>query len=120
MEETARIRINLSVREIELEGSEKFIDKYTDMIQEYLRVIKESGAAPSTNKNVDAPGGQGPETASNGNDERVARFSAESLPSSFGEFYSRFPKSIKEFDRDRKSTRLNSSHMPVSRMPSSA
>ena len=33
---------------------------------------------------------------------------------------SSFYRSILEQDRDRKSTRLNSSHIPLSRMPSSA
>ncbi len=40
MESKTRIRINLNTREIELEGSESSIEKYDDIIKEFIEKFK--------------------------------------------------------------------------------
>lgn len=95
MEDKARIRINLSIREIELEGTEAFIDRYSEMIQDYLTLIKEPVQSPDLVDNTKAKFDSG----LNAFDAIAELPSTDSMPTSFGEFYSRFPKSIKDVDR---------------------
>lgn len=88
MADKAKIRINLSSREIELEGTETFIEKYSDIINDYLKVIKEPVSHNATVAIED--------------DIQVSNLpnvSFSSMPDSFGEYYSRFPKSMKDVDK---------------------
>lgn len=88
MADKAKIRINLTTREIELEGEETFIEKYTDIINDYLEVIKHPLSHNITVASEDEI------QISN-----VPNVSPSSMPDSFGEYYSRFPKSMKDVDK---------------------
>jgi hypothetical protein len=96
MSDKAKIRINLSAREIELEGTEAFIEKYSSIINNYLEIIKEPVYA-GTNQNNSAvmPLSRDQIPFSYGSDTN----SSDSIPDSFGEYYSRFPKSMKDVDK---------------------
>lgn len=88
--EKAKIRINLSAREIELEGSEKFIEKYSEIINNYLEIVKEPSNSITPPNSRELVPFSNPSEISPTND---------SLPDSFGEYYSRYPKSIKDVDK---------------------
>src|SRR5687768_9574190 len=96
MSDKAKIRINLSAREIELEGTETFIEKYSDIISSYLEIIKEPIYAGANPSNLSAmPITRDQPSFSYTSDTN----SYDSLPDSFGEYYSRFPKSMKDVDK---------------------
>ncbi|SRR5258708_25681844 len=92
MQEKAKIRINLNSREIEIEGSEAFVEKYSETINNYIEIIK-------------TPSRSNPQSLiSSQREEGQSQFSsternADSVPDSFGEYYSRFPKSMKDVDK---------------------
>ncbi len=87
MEKTTRIRINLNSREVEWEGSEEFIKKYESVIDDFIEKI---GNPVTLNNgivsNVNSP------TSSTDAD-------SSNLPSSFGEFYIKFPRNLKVVDK---------------------
>jgi hypothetical protein len=81
---SARLRINLATREIEVEGSEAFVKEYADKFENLLTSLKEPPAkAPiSESSNV---AGEAP--------------TATGLPGTFGEYLHMFPGDITDLDR---------------------
>lgn len=96
MEIRTRIRINLKERELELEGSESFIDKYQNTIAEFIEKIKtedkESPTMPIRPSDYN-PGKIDIETNRSPADGKMA------IPDSFGEFYTQFPRNAKVVDK---------------------
>lgn len=89
MEQKTRIRINLSTREVEWEGSETFLAKYDSIIEEYLDKIKENSV--KTKFPVRQEFQQ--EVSTN-----IKEYNAV-LPESFGEYYTSFSRNIKVVDK---------------------
>jgi len=81
MEKTTRLRINLSAKEIEWEGSEEFIKKYDLVIQEFIEFLKSSPQVNST------------KAKNNGDSNSSHRANTSSLPDNFGEYYIQFQRS---------------------------
>jgi hypothetical protein len=85
MERGARFRINLTTREIEIEGSEAFVREYAERFEELLAMLAKSpvpdtGPAESLQAPADAP-------------------LAADLPSTFGEYLNLFPGDITDLDK---------------------
>lgn len=94
MEDNARIRINLNSREVEIEGSEDFISKYSNVIDEYLFLLKNSGA-PAKPERKDSEESSGDTTSPKIEDNKPIN----DIPESFGEFYNTLPRSAKDVDK---------------------
>lgn len=101
MEHNARIRINLSTLELEIEGSEEFINTHAEKISEFLELLQKksnetpvmlSGKNGSMEHNVpDEPGQE---------EEEIQQKSALGpVPETFGEFYLRAAKNINDIDK---------------------
>ena len=85
MENSARIRINLSTKEFEVEGSEQFVKEYAEKIENLLSTFA-NPKSPTLPLKTD----NGVSSTPTGNTE---------LPTSFGEYLHQFPKSITNVDR---------------------
>lgn len=88
MEKTTRIRINLSTREVEWEGSENFIGKYDTIINDFIEKISNSELPNKSLSNTN-PTLKPSQTLSE----------HHSTETSFGEFYVKFPRNIKMIDK---------------------
>jgi len=85
MENSARIRINLSSNEFEIEGTEQFVKEYYEKIETML------SALPSTTPPMPTPPETGGTPPPSGPDT--------GLPSTFGEYFHSFPNTITDVDR---------------------
>jgi hypothetical protein len=97
MENKAKIRINLNLREFEIEGSEAFINSHSAKIESFLEILKTAPPIirePKTHhkekdvidtKTVIAP------SAHKGN--------SDSIPETFGEYFHEMPKKSKDADK---------------------
>jgi hypothetical protein len=85
--ENTRIRINLTTKEFEVEGSEQFVKEYAEKIENFLStfVNPKSPTLPPRTDNGASPNPMG-------NTE---------LPSSFGEYLHQFSKSITQYHRQK-------------------
>lgn len=93
MDNNAKIRINLNLREFEIEGSEDFINSHSEKIDSFLEILKSTPPSPSptiVQQPVVVSTTQNLTPTSNGN---------VSLPESFGEYVHRLPKSAKDVDK---------------------
>jgi len=97
MENKAKIRINLNLREFEIEGSEAFINSHSAKIESFLEILKT--APPIT-----------PEPKAHHKEKDVAetktakvtsthKGNSDSIPETFGEYYHDMPKKSKEADK---------------------
>ena len=85
-DKTAKIRINISAGEIEIEGTEAFVREYVDRFEELLKFFKKRPlVAPVSEKMTLA-------------EQAPVRAKTE-MPEVFGEYLQRFPKSITDVDR---------------------
>lgn len=85
MEDRARIRINLAQREVEIEGSESFVERHTGRLELWLeRFDAEPAPADSAPGAGDAEAAPRPERVDLG---------------AFGEFFHHLPKSATEVDK---------------------
>jgi hypothetical protein len=94
MENKAKIRINLNLREFEIEGSEEFINSHSAKIESFLEILKSTPPPadlikPSLQNNVD-------DVSKNLSQVKKPN---ETLPDSFGEYYQNLPKSGKDADK---------------------
>lgn len=87
MENSARIRINLSTKEFEVEGSEQFVKEYAEKIEKLLSAISDS--KPSTPQHLPRSSETTKSMPTAGNQ----------IPDSFGEYLHTFPKTITDVDR---------------------
>lgn len=81
-EKKARIRINFSAHEIELEGSETFISEYLDKFEDVIESFK-GKPIKKTKKEDETPLGK-------------VKQVIKDVPKEFGEYLQRFPKVSKE------------------------
>jgi hypothetical protein len=86
MENSSRIRINLSTKEFEVEGSEQFVKEYADKIENLLSALTSSKPPTPTHS---------PEINSS---SPIVTANME-LPAAFGEYLHTFPSSITDVDR---------------------
>jgi hypothetical protein len=86
-EQNARIRINFSTREIEVEGTESFVREYAAKLEDPVNVLMESFVLHTS-------GSEDSETQGS-----VSSVSMAALPSSFGEYLHQFTNSIKNVDQ---------------------
>lgn len=87
MENSARIRINLSSKEFEIEGQEQFVKEYADRIEDLLVSLTIS-KPPTTVPPPEA-----------GNNYSSSMSSGTEIPNTFGEYLHTFPSSITDVDR---------------------
>lgn len=88
MENSARIRINLSTKEFEVEGSEQFVKEYADKIENLLSAVTATSKPSSP---------QSPPRSSEA--PTSAPTVGGQLPDSFGEYLHTFPNTITDVDR---------------------
>jgi len=97
MENKAKIRINLNLREFEIEGSETFINSYFAKIESFLEILKT--APPIT------PEPKAHHKEKDGAEAKTAKATtfhkgnSDSVPETFGEYYHEMPKKSKEADK---------------------
>lgn len=94
MENKAKIRINLNLREFEIEGSEEFINSHSAKIESFLEILKSTPpsadlALPTQQKNAD----------SGLNEVLKPKKNNESMPDNFGEYYQNLPINGKDADK---------------------
>lgn len=97
MENKAKIRINLNLREFEIEGSETFINSHSAKIESFLEILKTAPPiAPEPkphHKEKESTEGKAAKTPS------VHKGNSDSIPDTFGEYYHDMPKKSKEADK---------------------
>ncbi len=97
MENKAKIRINLNLREFEIEGSETFINSHSSKIESFLEILKTAppiDPEPKVhNKEKDGAEAKTAKAAS------VHKGNSNSIPETFGEYYHDMPKKSKEADK---------------------
>lgn len=88
---TAKIRINLSLREFEIEGTEDFINSHSEKIDSFLDLLKNTPPSPVP-QIVQQPLIVSSATA-------VPRPSIGGVPDTFGEYFHQLPKNSKDIDK---------------------
>jgi hypothetical protein len=96
METRTRVRINLNTREVEFEGSEAFIEKYDDVIKEFIEKIK---TPYSLNSSIESFELSTQKPMENDTTQVATSIFSNGLPDSFGEYYTKFPRNIKVIDK---------------------
>lgn len=101
MENNARIRINLSTLELEIEGPEEFVNAYADKVGEFMELLKKK--ADEIPVVMSGPNGSLAENIQEGPgrpEEEIQQKSALGpVPETFGEFYLRAAKNINDIDK---------------------
>ena len=87
--QTARLKINLAAREIEIEGSESFVREYAAKFEDMLSLVWEP---------VDESPSPSPSPSSDGVNPEQPIVTVP-LPASFGEYFSQFPNKMADTDR---------------------
>jgi len=87
---TARIRINLQHREVEIEGREEFVEKYQGTIDDFISEIRKGPAIPENPNRNDNPVNKGDSSQTN---------SSLAMHNSFGEYYTQFRRDISISDK---------------------
>ena len=85
-EKTARIRINVSAGEIEIEGTEAFVREYVDKFEDLFESLKKRPQVAPAPQKLALP-------------EQVSVPAEAEIPEVFGEYLQRFPKSITDVDK---------------------
>jgi hypothetical protein len=97
MENKAKIRINLNLREFEIEGSEAFINSHSAKIESFLEILKTAPTVvvePKANhseKDTSETKTAKTTPANTGNSDNV--------PETFGEYYHEMPKKSRDADK---------------------
>jgi hypothetical protein len=97
MENKAKIRINLNLREFEIEGSEDFINSHSAKIESFLETLKASPLV-ITEPKVDDKEKEGAE-AKSVKTPSTHKAHSEDIPETFGEYYHEMPKKSTESDK---------------------
>lgn len=85
-DKTARIRVNFSISEIEVEGTEAFVREYVDKFEDLLESWKKQPKVRSTPQEMVVT-------------EQAPAPSKADMPEEFGEYLQQFPRSITDLDR---------------------
>jgi len=85
-EKTARIRINVSAGEIEIEGTEAFVREYVDKFEDLFESLKKRPQVAPAPQKLALP-------------QQVSVPAEAEMPEVFGEYLQRFPKSITDVDK---------------------
>lgn len=85
--QSTRLRINLSTREIEIEGSEEFVREYAQRLEDAISLLMK----PSKHEPVSA--------AKIGVQEEDSVPPMKEIPEIFGEFFAQFPRGISDNDK---------------------
>ena len=97
----ARIRINLSTLELEVEGSEEFVNSHAGQIEEFLELLKKR--AEEAPVMLSTTNGSLAETdmEENGQEEEPVKQKSAlgPVPETFGEFYLRAAKNTNDIDK---------------------
>ena len=89
-----KIRISLTSREVEFEGDLQLIkENFGEYIQDYLKVLKREPPVGSANKHSNA--NATPSNNSYTSGDQINNL----LPDIFGEYYSRFPRTLSNVDK---------------------
>lgn len=99
MENNVSIRINLNAREFEIKGTEEFISKYDEVIQTYLSIIQDANGEDIHNDQHANNGEQTTEKEDGQKDSQKNGITRDDVPSSFGEYFHKLPKSAKDVDK---------------------
>jgi len=91
MENNAKIRINLNLREFEIEGSEEFVNSHAQKIESFLELLKKTPPLPEPTKTTVDP--------VIGTTTQPVKSSNGTLPESFGEYYQMLPNNAKDVDK---------------------
>lgn len=97
MENKAKIRINLNLRELEIEGSEDFINSHSAKIESFLETLKASPIV-ITEPKVDDKEKEGAKAISV-KTSSTHKAHSEDIPETFGEYYHEMPKKSTESDK---------------------
>ncbi|MCX7593622.1 MAG: hypothetical protein N2235_07655 [Fischerella sp.] len=97
MENKAKIRINLNLREFEIEGSEAFINSHSAKIESFLEILK---TAPPviTEPKIHHKDKEGSEIKTD-KVRSTNKSHSEDIPETFGEYYHKMPKKSTESDK---------------------
>ncbi|MBO0340989.1 MAG: hypothetical protein DSY83_03685 [Flavobacteriia bacterium] len=101
MNDSSKIRINLTTREVEIQGSEEFIAKYNLTIDSFLEKIYDDGnyQGNSQKTNRTLPDEQDSSPIRKDDDSKnKSSYEIEEEPS-FGELYNKMPNSAKDVDK---------------------
>ena len=94
MENKAKIRINLNLREFEIEGSEEFVNSHSTKIENFLEILKTTPPPADltlpAQKNIVDDGSK---------IQLPSKKKDETLPDDFGEDYQNLPSNGKDADR---------------------
>jgi hypothetical protein len=97
MENKAKIRINLNLREFEIEGSEAFINSHSAKIESFLEILKTAPPIVTEpkahHKENEVTEVKPAKTVS------THKASSEDIPETFGEYYHEMPKKSTESDK---------------------
>ena len=85
-DKTARIRVNLSISEIEVEGTETFVREYVDKLEDLLESRKKQPKVRSAPQEMAVT-------------EQAPAPAKADMPEVFGEYLQQFPRSITDIDR---------------------
>lgn len=100
-EQNARIRINLSTLELEVEGTEAFVSSHAEKIEEFLELLKKrSNETPVVLSTTNGTLADHESQEEEQQEETIQQKSALGpVPETFGEFYLRAAKNINDIDK---------------------
>lgn len=94
MENKAKIRINLTLREFEIEGTEEFINSHSAKIESFLEILKFTPPPAEPTKHL-----QKNDVSDASKNLPEPKKPNEALPDSFGEYYQLLPSNVKDADK---------------------
>jgi hypothetical protein len=86
--QNARLRINLSAREVEIEGSEEFVREYAAKLENALPLLAKAPEVGQVPKDEGAPVSK-----------EQPKTSVTTVPEVFGEYLTLFPKDVSDIDK---------------------
>ena len=98
-EKTAKLRINISAGEIEIEGTEAFVREHIDRFEELLEFLKKRPQVAPVPQKIALP-------------EQAPVAAKAAMPEALGEYLQQFPKSMTGVDRVLVAAYFTQSHDP--------
>ncbi len=99
MESKARIRINLSAMEIEIEGSEDFVNAHSEKLQDFLDLLNKQSVEVVPTKTFNGESVEAQTAPASSAPELPFQNGLSQVPESFGEFYNKAHKNIHDIDK---------------------